>query len=126
MGAWIFKKEALGGWDKFLLALIGAFLGWHVLLGVVLLSSLQGSVVGILMLVVHGRAGPAPVPPESAAPAAPGSKEQDEAPEDDWVPGPTNIPFGPWLAAAALEMMLLGPWFRAQLPPAFAEVLGAG
>jgi leader peptidase (prepilin peptidase)/N-methyltransferase len=126
VGAWIFKKEALGGGDKFLLALIGAFLGWHVLLGVVLLSSLQGSVVGILMLVVHGRAGPAPVPPESAAPAAPGSKEQDEAPEDDWVPGPTNIPFGPWLAAAALEMMLLGPWFRAQLPPAFAEVLGAG
>lgn len=124
LGAWIFKKEALGGGDKFLLALIGAFLGWRALLGVVLLSSLQGSVVGILMLALHGRAGPAPASPEPAKEPSPVSGE--EAPEDDWVPGPTNIPFGPWLAAAALEMVLLGPWFRVHLPPAFAEVLGFG
>ena len=138
VGAWIFKKEALGGGDKFLLALIGAFLGWRVLLGVVLLSSLQGSVVGILMLLVHGRAGPAPVEPEPGPPPAdakpaegPAAGEkapalEDGEPEDDWVPGPTNLPFGPWLAAAALELMLLGPWLRAHLPPAFAQVLGAG
>jgi leader peptidase (prepilin peptidase)/N-methyltransferase len=42
---------------------------------------------------------------------APGETE-----EDDWVPGPTNIPFGPWLSLAALELMLLGPWLRGVLP----------
>jgi leader peptidase (prepilin peptidase)/N-methyltransferase len=32
------------------------------------------------------------------------------------VPGPTNIPYGPWLSVAALEVMLLGPWLREVLP----------
>ncbi|WP_414641224.1 prepilin peptidase, partial [Archangium sp.] len=40
LGEKIFKKEALGGGDKYLLALIGAFLTWKVLLGVIFLSSL--------------------------------------------------------------------------------------
>lgn len=130
LGAWMFKKEALGGGDKFLLALIGAFLGWRSLLGVVLLSSLQGSLVGLVMLAIQGRAGPAPTPPPQEPKAGEGDGRQPgaegEALEDDWVPGPTNIPFGPWLAAAALELVLLGPWFRAHLPQAFAEVLGTG
>jgi leader peptidase (prepilin peptidase)/N-methyltransferase len=126
VGAWLFKKEALGGGDKFLLALIGAFLGWQVLLGVVLLSSLQGSVVGILLLLVRGRAGPAPapVPEPAAAPERDAAKDADPD-EDDWEPGPTNIPFGPWLAAAALEVLLLGPWFAEHLPRELAAVLGA-
>ncbi|WP_306818857.1 prepilin peptidase [Archangium lipolyticum] len=70
LGEKIFKKEALGGGDKFLLALIGAFLGWKVLLGVIFLSSFQGAVVGSLLLLFRGRAGPAPeteVETESAA-----------------------------------------------------------
>jgi leader peptidase (prepilin peptidase)/N-methyltransferase len=163
LGEKIFKKEALGGGDKYLLALIGAFLTWKPLLGVIFLSSLQGAVVGGVMLLIHGRAGPAPAPeapadstsattpdpgappveaptvtpppvtgetatasPATADPAAPPGTEQagaertdgedaDEE-EDDWVPGPTNIPFGPWLSVAALEVMLLGPWLRSVLP----------
>jgi leader peptidase (prepilin peptidase)/N-methyltransferase len=70
LGRLIFKKEALGGGDKYLLALIGAFLSWKALLGVIFLSSLQGAVVGSLMLLIHGRAGPAPAPEEADAPAA--------------------------------------------------------
>ncbi|WP_309897037.1 prepilin peptidase [Archangium sp.] len=62
LGEKIFKKEALGGGDKYLLALIGAFLTWKALLGVIFLSSLQGAVVGMVMLLVRGRAGPAPEP----------------------------------------------------------------
>ncbi|WP_343213402.1 prepilin peptidase [Archangium violaceum] len=173
LGEKIFKKEALGGGDKFLLALIGAFLGWKVLLGVIFLSSLQGAVVGSLLLLIRGRAGPAPEaesetetpvagtpapPPAGAAPqpevstaaspvtapdvrepsadaasadtasadaasASPAREEtgseanaDEDGEEDDWVPGPTNIPFGPWLALAALEVMLLGPWLREVLP----------
>jgi leader peptidase (prepilin peptidase)/N-methyltransferase len=90
VGARIFKKEALGGGDKFLLAMIGAFLTWRPLLGVIFLASLQGSIVGLLLLGVRGRAGPAaPEPTE----------------DDDWQPGASNIPFGPWLAVAALELL---------------------
>jgi leader peptidase (prepilin peptidase)/N-methyltransferase len=161
LGEKIFKKEALGAGDKDLLALIGAFLTWKPLLGVIFLSSLQGALVGSVMLLLHGRAGPAPAPespPEPSEPAAPradspsaeasdvapaalpegetpaegaaaeaapvvdgageGEKREDDEDdgEDDWVPGPTNIPFGPWLSVAALEVMLLGPWLSAILP----------
>ncbi|QRK13820.1 prepilin peptidase [Archangium violaceum] len=139
IGEKIFKKEALGAGDKDLLALLGAFLSWKALLGIIFLSSLQGAVVGSLMLLIHGRAGPAPepeaseppsstlpsaqVPPEGEPGAAPESADADhareekgEGEEDDWVPGPTNIPFGPWLSLAALEIMLLGPWLSEVLP----------
>jgi leader peptidase (prepilin peptidase) / N-methyltransferase len=151
LGEKIFKKEALGAGDKDLLALIGAFLSWKALLGVIFLSSLQGALVGSVMLLLYGRAGPAPeadapAHPDERAPAPPPGPEPTpatdapDAPgvleagaqvapaagpdadgegqeEDDWVPGPTNIPFGPWLAVAALEVMLLGPWLSTVLPP---------
>lgn len=219
----VFRKEALGGGDKFLVALLGAFLSWRALLGILFLSSLQGAVVGIAMLGLTGRAGPstppdaepkktpegvapppevpgvtphegadpasarplgdervtlhegvAPpsVPPDDAplvgvgaTPAVPGNTEESEpestmtweftrpgiplwkrvllvpwcllfqpipdAPMDDetgeeeeWVPGPTNIPFGPWLALAGLEVMLLGPWLARVLPMDIAMLLG--
>ena len=56
---WFFaRKEALGAGDKYLLALVGAFLGWKALLGVVLLSSLQGAVFGVVRIAVTGRAAP--------------------------------------------------------------------
>jgi leader peptidase (prepilin peptidase)/N-methyltransferase len=151
LGEKIFKKEALGAGDKDLLALIGAFLTWKPLLAVIFLSSLQGAVVGSLLLLFRGRAGPAPeleagsAPPSGPTPTPPaataagtegtesdgpgpvpqpvgteaadpqGGAQEDED-EDDWEPGPTSIPFGPWLSIAALEVMLLGPWLREVLP----------
>ncbi|REG32036.1 leader peptidase (prepilin peptidase)/N-methyltransferase [Archangium gephyra] len=136
LGEKIFKKEALGAGDKDLLALIGAFLTWKPLLAVIFLSSLQGALVGSLLLLVRGRAGPAPEPepgstppppPATAAGTEPSEADgpgpvprpvgpEDEEEEDDWEPGPTSIPFGPWLSLAALEVMLLGPLLREVLP----------
>ncbi|MET0403434.1 MAG: prepilin peptidase [Cystobacter sp.] len=157
VGEKIFKKEALGAGDKDLLALIGAFLTWKPLLGIIFLSSLQGALVGSVMLLVYGRAGPslepeappAETPSADASPPSPeaageasaprveagpdavstppdslsvevasgeGDDPAEEEEEDDWVPGPTNIPFGPWLSIAALEVLLLGPWLSAMLP----------
>lgn len=104
-GAKVFRKEALGGGDKFLLALLGAFLTFRPLIGVVFLASVQGALVGTALLLVRGRAGPAP-------PVAP----KEEEAEDEWVPGPTNLPFGPWLALAGMEVLLLGPHFAALVP----------
>ncbi len=42
--------------------------------------------------------------PEGAAPDA----------EPEWTPGATNLPFGPWIGLAGLEVLLLGP-FLSQL-----------
>lgn len=64
-----FRKEALGAGDKFLLAMVGAFMGWRPILGVMFLSATQGAVFGIASLLINGRAGPEG-PPQTALPAA--------------------------------------------------------
>ena len=90
--------EALGAGDKWLLLLVGSYLGWRPLFGVFLLSALQGAVVGSVLLALHGRAGTEAPPPGSPAT------------EDGWTPEATALPFGPWIALAALELGLAGPW----------------
>jgi leader peptidase (prepilin peptidase)/N-methyltransferase len=223
-------REALGAGDKYLLAMVLGFLGWRALLGVVLLSSVQASVVGLIRLRLTGKAhedagapaaeaprvdedaqrvdvtapatsdhaaatppeapspdaardhvsvgdaavtapGPAsaditpPSTPEAApvttpmtaaAPTAAGPAEDEPLPrqrwtpaflapglplwrrallvpyallfqdvpdpeldedtgEDTWTPQANNLPFGPWIGLAALEMLLLGPWVASKL-----------
>ena len=49
VGELIFKKEALGGGDVKLMAMIGAFLGWKMVLLTFFLSPLFGSIAGIIM-----------------------------------------------------------------------------
>jgi leader peptidase (prepilin peptidase)/N-methyltransferase len=116
VGAKVFRKEALGGGDKYLLALIGAFLTYRALLAVVFLASLQGALIGTVLLLIRGRAGPAPAAPTPAAPTV-------EEP-DDWVPGPTNIPFGPWISIAALEVLLLGSQLVRLIPAGMGWLVG--
>ncbi len=168
LGWRVFKKEALGGGDKFLVALLGAFLSWRALLGILFFSSLQGALVGMGMLALTGRAGPRTEgPPGEPATPPPGPPDEEGEPpeatltweftrpglplwkrlvlvpwcllfqpipdapldeegeEEDWVPGPTNIPFGPWLALAGLEVLLLGPWLARVLPLDIALLMGA-
>ncbi|WP_225410986.1 prepilin peptidase [Stigmatella hybrida] len=161
LGWKLLRKEALGGGDKYLVAMLGGFLTWRSLLGILFLSSFQGAVVGILLIVLTGRAGPraegqgnaqepaqeAPEPEltmtwEFLKPGIPlwrrllwapvcllfqpiPDEPKDEAGEEiDWVPGKTNIPFGPWLALAGLEILLLGPWLTRVLPPNLALLVG--
>ena len=68
-------QEGMGGGDIKLLAMIGAFLGWKSLLFVIFASSLTGSLVGIVMLLVQ---------------------RGDSR---------TRIPFGPFLAVSALAFL---------------------
>ncbi|QDE70668.1 prepilin peptidase [Myxococcus xanthus] len=153
----VFQREALGAGDKYLVAMLGAFLSWRALLGVLLFASMQGAVVGILMLLVTGRAGPrtenTPEEPVEDAPPLtmtweftqpglplwkrlllvpvcllvqpiPDAPLDEEGEEEEWVPERTSIPFGPWLALAGLELLLLGPWLSRVLPADIAMMLG--
>lgn len=79
---WLFKllvkKEGMGYGDFKLLAAIGAWLGWQMLLLVVLLSSVVGAIVGITMILFF--------------------KHRKDHP----------IPFGPYLAAAGVIALFWG------------------
>jgi leader peptidase (prepilin peptidase)/N-methyltransferase len=68
-------KDGMGGGDIKLLAMIGAFLGWQSLLYVVFASSLVGSVIGGLSLLLQKKS------------------------------SQTRIPFGPFLSLAALSWL---------------------
>jgi leader peptidase (prepilin peptidase)/N-methyltransferase len=80
---WAFKlvtgKEGMGFGDFKLLAAIGAFLGWQMLPAVILLSSLVGALVGLVLIALANRGRNVP------------------------------MPFGPYLAAAGLLALFLGP-----------------
>jgi len=49
IGDFIFKKETMGGGDVKLLAMIGAFVGWQMVLLTFFIAPLFGSVVGIII-----------------------------------------------------------------------------
>jgi leader peptidase (prepilin peptidase)/N-methyltransferase len=71
-------KEGMGYGDFKLLSALGAWLGWQMLLPIVLSAAAVGAVSGILMLSIQGR--------ERATPVA----------------------FGPYLAASGWLMLMLG------------------
>jgi leader peptidase (prepilin peptidase)/N-methyltransferase len=103
-GEKLFHREALGFGDVWLLAGIGAWMGLKALLPVILLSSLQGSVVG-LVLAALGRL-PKGAEAERDGAAPPGqAAESNES--DDWTPPRNSVPFGPFLVAGAIEWLYL-------------------
>ncbi len=107
IGKAVAKREAMGFGDVWLLAGLGAFQGAGALLPIVLLASIQGSVVGIALLLL-GRAQPGP-PPGAAPPSGGGD-------EEDWVPPRNSVPFGPFLVLASLEWLFLSGSIAAVVP----------
>ena len=71
-------KEGMGYGDFKLLAALGAWLGWQMLLPVILLAAVSGAVVGIALLAIRGRSRATP------------------------------IAFGPFLAVAGWLMLIFG------------------
>ena len=71
-------KEGMGYGDFKLFAALGAWLGWQMLLPIILMAAFTGAVIGILMIALRGR--------------------------DRNVP----IPFGPYLAAAGWVALMWG------------------
>ena len=112
---WGFEKmtgrEGLGFGDVKLLALLGIAVGLLPALNILLLSSIQGAIIGIaLRLFTSGHeaqksgGGASLEPTESLNDGV----EQNDS-EEDWVPPPYAIPFGPFLALAGLQVILLPP-----------------
>jgi leader peptidase (prepilin peptidase)/N-methyltransferase len=98
---WLYAgTEALGAGDKYLLAMIGATLGWRPILAVVMLSAVQGSIYGVLQLLRTGRAGPAAPRPSAGAHAAP-AVVIPLAARDASVFPPEHVHAHPHAAAAA-------------------------
>ena len=54
-GELVFKKEAMGGGDVKLMAMIGAFLGWKMALLTFFIAPLFGSIVGLILRAKDGR-----------------------------------------------------------------------
>ncbi len=77
-GEKIFKKEAMGGGDIKMMAMVGGFLGWKGIILTTFLGSLSGSIIGIFMMLFRGR--------EKGS----------------------QIPFGPFLALGALLSLFFG------------------
>jgi leader peptidase (prepilin peptidase) / N-methyltransferase len=115
-GEKVLHRETMGWGDVWLLAGIGAWLGWRELLPVVLLAALQGSIVGIVAIRMKRGDGNRATGPHVESPGAspsptmtqPGCAQSPAADVDDWVPPPHAVPFGPFLALGALEQLLLG------------------
>jgi leader peptidase (prepilin peptidase)/N-methyltransferase len=121
IGEKVMKKEALGFGDVWLLGGIGAWTGVAGLLPVVLLASIQGTVVGLALIAV-GRSEPGPPEPAAPAPAPDGPDpagpppEPPPDPDADWIPPRNAVPFGPFLAAGALEWLWLQGWLSELVP----------
>ncbi|NIM99724.1 MAG: prepilin peptidase [candidate division Zixibacteria bacterium] len=79
LGDLLFKKESMGGGDIKLAMMLGAFLGWKNILLVFFLSAFLGSLIGVIALFF--------------------SKDVKES---------RTIPFGPFLAVAAVIAMFIG------------------
>jgi leader peptidase (prepilin peptidase) / N-methyltransferase len=63
---WLFKiltgKEGMGFGDFKLLGALGAWLGWQMLLQIIMLSALAGAVIGVGMILIRGRDKNIPIP----------------------------------------------------------------
>ncbi len=116
VGKAVFKKEAMGGGDLKLMAMIGAFMGWQLVLLVLLLSAFSGAIVGVTLIVVGQVRGAKLIKPlkhivnndpdERAREKA--QKQIDEIVENQtaWS---SQIPFGPYIVLGALIAFFFGP-----------------
>jgi len=78
MGRLILKKDAMGGGDIKMMAMVGGVLGWKGVILTTFAGSLLGSVVGISLIMLKGK---------------------------EWG---SKIPFGPYLAVGALISLFFG------------------
>jgi leader peptidase (prepilin peptidase)/N-methyltransferase len=116
------RREGMGLGDAKLLAIIGAALGWRALPVVIFLASVQGSLIGLAGLLAGARlpaapadAGPLPDPPPAAGVPDPAAAASAPTPAAGQSLRFAAIPFGPFLALAALEYLFVSPLLQRYL-----------
>ncbi|HEX2688539.1 MAG TPA: prepilin peptidase [Kofleriaceae bacterium] len=105
------RREGLGLGDGMLLALVGALLGWRGVLVALFGGSMIGSVIGITALVI-GRAAGSPAETETEAEAEAEIEPTPAAEEYNPSLLRTELPFGPFLAMAAVFYVFAAPWIQ--------------
>lgn len=132
---WTFQRvtgrEGMGLGDVKLLALIGLAVGPVDALAVLLLASVQGSIVGLVVVLTGGHQGvgasanndaPEAEPEPEARTTGTAGTDESVVEEDDWEPHPRAFPFGPFLVLGTLEVILL-PHIFGELPQRITGVL---
>lgn len=123
LGWLLFRREAMGMGDVHILGMTGIWLGWRALPFVILASSVQALLaVGLARLYgrLTGKTDALTMSTEAL------DERFDEADKYDGLPSHTVIPYGPFLALAALEGMLFGTeafWWL--VDRVFTALLGA-
>jgi leader peptidase (prepilin peptidase)/N-methyltransferase len=98
-------REGLGLGDSMLLAVIGALLGWRGVVVALFGGSVIGSVIGVIVLTrARGREVASGLEPST--PGTPGT------PGDQPSVMRTELPFGPFLAMAAVFYLFAEPWIQ--------------
>jgi len=111
--AWVFQKltgkEGLGFGDVKLLAVLGLATGLMGGLGILVLAALQATVIGVVVLLTGGhQSHKADGHREGQATENPNDDGEEE---EEWIPPPRAIPFGPFLVLATFEVVLLPSLF---------------
>ncbi len=78
LGTMVFRKEAMGGGDIKMMAMVGGVLGWKGVILTTFIGSFSGSIIGLFLIMIKGK---------------------------EWG---SKIPFGPYLAFGAVITLFLG------------------
>ena len=101
-------REGLGLGDGMLLAVVGALLGWRGVLAALFGGSMIGSLIGVAVLAIARRRGE--VAQETTQAGDPEPREGDAGAAPSLLR--TELPFGPFLAMAAVFYLYAEPWIR--------------
>jgi leader peptidase (prepilin peptidase)/N-methyltransferase len=116
LGKAVFKKEAMGGGDLKLLAMIGAFMGWQLVLLVLLFSAFAGAIVGVTLIVIGQVRGSKLIKPlKDIVDNDPDERAREKAQKEidaiveNQTAWSSQIPFGPYIVLGALIAFFFGP-----------------
>ncbi len=103
----LLKKPGMGMGDVKLLAMLGGFLGWIGVIGILFISSIVGSIIGVALIMIQKKSA-AGTEDEQSDNSNRTSKKAIDSDEEMLLEG-HYIPFGPYLALGALIFLFFGP-----------------